>query len=180
MISFGLFIHTQRFAGSDQNSTISQPRKHNLIMANSFIFSYYHCVFSTKDRRNLITPNLQIRLFPYIGGIAREHKIHLHAVGGMPDHIHLLMSLPSTISVAKALQLIKGGSSKWIHETLPEHKDFAWQKGYGAFSVGISDIERTRIYIENQQKHHVRRDFKEEFLVFLKRNGIEYDERYVF
>lgn len=149
-------------------------------MSQSYVSSYYHCVFSTKERRKIITPELQNRLFPYIGGIARENKIKLLAVGGMPDHIHLLLSLPKTIAIPKALQLIKGGSSKWIHDTFPEHKTFAWQKGYGAFSIGINEIERTKNYIENQEKHHQKRSFEEEYLIFLERNGIEYDERYIF
>lgn len=149
-------------------------------MSQSFYTSYYHCVFSTKERRPFITLELQTRLFPYIGGIARENKMKLLAVGGMPDHIHLLLSLHSTMEISKGLQLIKGGSSKWIHDTFPEHKSFAWQAGYGAFSLGVNDIERTKSYIESQEKHHEKRDFKKEFLIFLKRNEIEYDERYVF
>ena len=92
----------------------------------------------------MITPELQPRLFQYIGGIARENKIKLLAAGGVDDHIHLLVSMPSTISIAKAMQLIKGGSSKWIHETFPEHRFFEWQEGYGAFSIGIR--KNNRIY----------------------------------
>jgi len=128
----------------------------------------------------MITPELQARLFQYIGGIARENKIKLLAAGGVDDHVHLLVSMPSTISISKALQLIKGGSSKWIHETFPEHRLFEWQQGYGAFSIGIGDIERTINYINNQAEHHGKMDFKIEFRAFLKKHGIEYDERYIF
>ena len=128
----------------------------------------------------MITPELQARLFQYIGGIARENKIKLLAAGGVDDHVHLLISMPSTISISKALQLIKGGSSKWIHETFPEHRLFEWQQGYGAFSIGIGDIERTINYINNQAEHHGKMDFKIEFRAFLKKHGIEYDERYIF
>ncbi len=149
-------------------------------MSQSYVSSYYHCVFSTKERRPFISPKLQTRLFPYLGGIAREHKMKLLTVGGMPDHVHLLLSLPKTIAISKALQLIKGGSSKWIHDIFPEHLDFSWQKGFGAFSIGINDIERTKNYIGNQAEHHKKRNFEQEFLIFLDRNGIEYDERYVF
>lgn len=149
-------------------------------MSHSFVNSLHHCVFSTKERRPTITPELQIRLFQYIGGIARENKIKLLAAGGIADHVHLLISMPSTISVAKALQLIKGGSSKWIHETFPEHRLFEWQEGYGAFSIGIGDVERTIKYINNQAEHHGKMDFKTEFLAFLKKHGIEYDERFIF
>ena len=128
----------------------------------------------------MITPELQARLFQYIGGIARENKIKLLAAGGVDDHVHLLISMPSTISISKALQLIKGGSSKWIHETFPEHRLFEWQQGYGAFSIGIGDIERTINYINNQAEHHGKMDFKIEFRAFLKKHGIEYDEQYIF
>ncbi len=149
-------------------------------MSHSFISQLLHCVFSTKERRSMITPELQPRLFQYMGGIARENKIKLLAAGGVDDHVHLLISMPSTISISKAMQLIKGGSSKWIHETFPEHRLFEWQEGYGAFSIGVGDIERTTNYINNQAEHHEKMDFKTEFRAFLKKHGIEYDERYIF
>jgi putative transposase len=149
-------------------------------MPHTFVNQLHHCVFSTKERSTMITPELQTRLFQYIGGIARENKIKLLASGGVGDHVHLLISMPATISIAKAMQLIKGGSSKWIHETFPEHRFFEWQEGYGAFSIGIGDIERTVKYINNQAEHHGKMDFKTEFRAFLKKHGIEYDERYIF
>ncbi len=149
-------------------------------MSHSFNSQLMHCVYSTKEQRNLITSELAARLYPYIGGIARENKIKLLKIGGVPDHIHLLISLPSTISISKAMQLIKGGSSKWVHDSFPEHRLFEWQQGYGAFSIGIGDVERTTAYIENQAEHHQKTDFKSEFLAFLNRHGIEYDKRYIF
>ncbi len=149
-------------------------------MSHSFVNQLHHCVFSTKERRSMITPELQPRLFQYIGGIARENKIKLLAAGGVDDHVHLLISMPSTISISKAMQLIKGGSSKGIHETFHAHRLFEWQEGYGAFSIGIGDVERTVSYINNQAEHHGKMDFKTEFLVFLKKHGIEYDEGYIF
>jgi putative transposase len=149
-------------------------------MSHSFVSQLLHCVFSTKERRSLITPELQTRLFPYMGGIAREHKIKLISAGGIEDHIHLLISLPKTIDIAKAMQLIKGGSSKWIHDTFSDHRSFEWQEGYGAFSIGISDMERTITYINNQAVHHQRQGFKTEFLSFLDNHEIDYDEKYVF
>jgi REP element-mobilizing transposase RayT len=148
-------------------------------MANSYISCYLHVVFSTKNRRPLIDSDLQKRLWPYLGGIARENGIKALSIGGISDHVHLLLSLPSTITIAKSVQLIKGGSSKWIHETFPVKKDFAWQEGYGAFSINISIIEETIKYIERQEEHHRKRSFKEEYFDFLKKHGIEYDERYV-
>lgn len=128
----------------------------------------------------MITPELQSRLFPYIGGIARENKMRLISGGGVEDHAHLLLSLPKTLNISKAMQLIKGGSSKWIHATFDEHRSFEWQEGYGAFSIGIGDIERTVNYIKNQAEHHQKTDFKTEFISFLDRHFVEYDDRYVF
>lgn len=148
-------------------------------MPHSFTSQLMHCVFSTKERRPLINADLQQRLWPYLGGIARENKMRALAIGGTEDHVHLLVTLPATLSVAKAMQLIKGGSSKWVHDSFPQHQTFAWQEGYGAFSISISDVKRTVTYIENQAEHHRRRDFKQEFLMFLKKHEIEYDERYI-
>jgi len=119
-------------------------------------------------------------LFPYIGGIAREHKMKLISAGGIDDHVHLLLSMQKTIGISKAMQLIKGGSSKWIHDTFREHRLFEWQEGYGAFSIGISEVERTVDYINRQVEHHKKQDFKAEFLGFLTKHEIEYDERYLF
>ena len=99
-------------------------------------------------------------------------------VGGTDDHTHMLISVPATISIAKAMQLIKGGSSKWIHETFPEQRNFGWQEKYGAFSVSVSQLDTIINYIKNQAEHHRTRTFQEEFLALLKRHGIAYDERY--
>ena len=99
-------------------------------------------------------------------------------IGGVADHVHLLLSLPCTVSVAKALQLIKGGSSKWVHETFPEHSLFGWQAKYGAFAVSVSLLDTTIQYIRTQEEHHRKLTFQEEFLALLKRHRIAYDERY--
>ena len=149
-------------------------------MAHSYVSSHLHYVFSTKQRRKLITRDLRDRLWPYLGGIAREHQMKALSVGGTDDHVHLLLSLPSTLSVAKAVQIIKGGSSKWISEQFPLQRDFEWQEGYGAFGVSISQIARTREYIAGQEEHHRTRTFEEEFIRFLERHGIEYDPKYVY
>jgi len=127
----------------------------------------------------LITEELQERLWPYMGGIARDNKMRALSIGGVEDHVHLLLSIPSTLSIAKAMQLIKGASSKWVHETYPEFNEFEWQEGYGAFTVGISQVPDTKTYIENQREHHRTKTFQEEFIAFLERHGIEYDPRYV-
>ena len=148
-------------------------------MPHSYISCLMHCVFSTYQRQKIISQDLQQRLWPFIGGIARENNLKALAAGGIEDHVHLLISLPATVHVAKAIQLIKGGSSKWIHETFTAHRGFAWQEGYGAFSVSISQIEATIRYIQTQQAHHRKKTFEEEFLSFLKKHRIEYDERHV-
>lgn len=119
-------------------------------------------------------------MIPYLGGIGRENNTKLIAAGGIEDHLHLLLSLPKTLSISKAMQLMKGGSSKWIHDTFPEHRLFEWQKGYGAFSIGVSEKQRTIDYINNQAEHHGSRDFEREFLLFLDKNEVEYDPRFVF
>ena len=145
----------------------------------SYISSHFHCVFSTKERRPLITPELRERLWPFIGGIARQNKMKAIEVGGVEDHVHILLSLPSTMAVAKALQLIKGGSSKWIHETFPDQRGFSWQEEYGAFSVSVSQLDKTVEYIKGPETHHRKMTFQEEFLALLKKHRIEYDERYL-
>jgi putative transposase len=148
-------------------------------VAHSFTLSLYHCVFSTKARAKLIAPELQERLWPYMGGIARDNGMKALAIGGIDDHVHVLLSLPSTLAIAKAIQLVKGNSSKWLHETFPQMSKFAWQEGYGAFSIGISQVDTAVAYIQNQQKHHRKKTFQEEFLSFLNKHGIEYDPRFV-
>jgi len=145
----------------------------------SYISSYFHCVFSTKERQPFITPELRERLWPFLGGIARQNKIKAIEVGGVADHVHILVSLPSTMAIAKSMQLIKGGSSKWIHETFPEQRGFAWQDEYGAFSVSVSQLDKTVEYIKGQEEHHRKMTFQEEFLALLKKHRIEYDERYL-
>jgi REP element-mobilizing transposase RayT len=135
-----------------------------------------HVVFSIKERRPLITRSLQDRLWPYLGGIARENKMKALQVGGVEDHVHILLSLPSTLAVAKALQLLKGNSSKWVHETFPEHRLFEWQEGYGAFSIGISGMDDTISYIKGQPEHHRRRSFKQELKAILKKHAINFEE----
>jgi putative transposase len=147
-------------------------------MGHSYCSSLYHCVFSTKDRRKIIAPELRDRLWAYIGGVAREHKMTAIAVGGTDDHAHLLVAIPATVAVATAMRQIKAGSSRWMHDSCGVTQ-FAWQEGYGAFSIGHSQIEATVEYISRQEQHHRKRDFQAEFLAILKKHQIEYDPRYV-
>ena len=122
-------------------------------MPHSYISCLVHIVFATAERRPIIHDEIRPRLHAYIGGIARENEMAAIAVGGVADHIHVLLSLPRTISVAKAVQLLKGGSSKWLNENFPEANGFSWQEGYAAFSIGISQREKTMAYIQGQSEH---------------------------
>ena len=142
---------------------------------HSFVSCLMHCVFSTKERRRLITTDLQERLYPYLGGIARENKMKALAIGGVEDHVHALVSIPATMPIAKAVQLLKGNSSKWIHETFPNRRLFEWQEGYGAFSIAVSGVKETVRYIQSQKQRHQKNSFKDELVAFLEKNGIPYE-----
>lgn len=143
---------------------------------HSFASCLIHCVWSTKNREPWLIPDLRERLWPYLGGIAKQNQMKALAIGGAADHVHILLCLPATLSVAKAVQLLKGNSSKWIRETFPKMHFFAWQKGYGAFSVSISGVDATVIYINNQTEHHRKRSFREEFIAMLQKHHFEYEE----
>ncbi len=121
---------------------------------------------------------MQPRLFEYVGGILRNHSSHLIAAGGMPDHVHLLVSFGRTLAVADAVRLIKTNSSGWLHDELAL-KDLRWQDGYGAFAVSYSQLDQVKSYLANQEHHHRRVSFQEEFLEFLRRHDLPWDERYV-
>src|SRR5690348_17826770 len=139
----------------------------------SYIASYFHCVFSTKERQRIINPELKERFWPFIGGIARANKMKALEIGGIEDHVHVLLSLPSTMAISKAVQLIKGGSSKWIHENFPGQRLFSWQKEYGAFSVSVSQLDNVIDYIRKQPAHHGTMTFKEELLELLKKHRVD-------
>jgi REP element-mobilizing transposase RayT len=113
-----------------------------------------------------------------MGGIAKLPGLKALAIGGADDHVHLLLSMPATVSIADAIRKIKAGSSKWLHDEIGQSK-FAWQEGYGAFSIGKSQVNDTVAYIMNQAQHHRKFDFKAEFIAFLTKHEIEYDPRYV-
>jgi REP element-mobilizing transposase RayT len=147
------------------------------VMSHTYISGLVHCVFSTKLRRNLISAEVQSDLWAFIGGIARKNGYKALIVGGTENHVHILLSLPATIPLSKAVQLIKGGSSRWMNET--GGRKFAWQEGYGAFAVGISQKEHTITYIRSQAEHHRQRSFEEEFVAFLVKHDVEYDPKFV-
>ena len=147
-------------------------------MPQSFGSLHCHIVFSTKNRAPLITAELQPRLFEYIGGILRNHSSKLIAAGGMPDHVHLLVSLGRTVAVADALRVVKSNSSGWLHEEIGL-KEFHWQDGYGAFAVSYSNVDQVKAYLAKQADHHRRMTFQDEFRELLRRHELEWDERYV-
>ncbi len=144
---------------------MSHTHSHNLL----------HCVFSTKERLPLIRD--PEALWPYTVGLAYNKGIHVIAAGGTTNHAHLLMLLPQTIALAKAMQEIKANTSRWLRET---SRQFQWQEGYGAFSVSHSQREAVVKYIANQAEHHQRRSYEEEFVALLRKSGVSYDPRFVF
>jgi putative transposase len=136
-------------------------------------------IFSTKERRPRLRPDVQERVWALIGGAARAHKMSALQVGGYEDHIHALVLAPTTLSPSQIAQYLKGGSSKAIHEEIPALRSLSWQDGYGAFSVSKSNVPDVIRYIQDQDQHHQKKSFKEEYLEFLEKHGIEYDERYL-
>jgi len=148
-------------------------------MANTYTSLHYHVIFSTKNRERWIVPEIEQRVWGYIGGIARAHRLTALQVGGIEDHIHALVTAPPTIAPFQIAQFLKGDSSKWIHEEFSALRNFGWQDGYGAFTVSKSNIPAVIQYIQNQREHHRKKTFQEEYLEFLHANNIEYDERYL-
>jgi putative transposase len=148
-------------------------------MANTYTSLYYHVVFSTKNRIRCINPEREQRIWAYLGGVVRKHGMTALQVGGYEDHVHaLIMALPN-LALSQAVQFLKGESSKWMHEEFPELRSFVWQDGYGAFTVSKSNLPEVVRYIQKQREHHRKRTFQEEYLEFLQRHGVEYDERYL-
>jgi putative transposase len=146
-------------------------------MPHSFVSLLVHVVFSTKNRLPVLSPELAGQVFPYMGGIVRQRKGIPLIINGPADHVHMLVSLPATESIAELLRVVKTNSSRWAHEQFPAQKRFGWQAGYAAFTVSNSRVNDVRDYIAAQQEHHRRVSFQEEFLAFLRKNGIAYDER---
>ena len=160
------------FYTSGDSSTITA-------MGNTFSCLYVHCVFSTKERVPILNQEIRERLWAYLGGIAKKNGIHPKCIGGVADHVRLLLSMPTTMAIAKAIQLIKSGSSAWIHQTFRELRNFAWQQGCGAFSVSVSQLSEAINYIDHQVEHHRTRTFQEEYLAFLKAHDVKFDEKYL-
>lgn len=148
-------------------------------MAQSLSNVLVHLVFSTKNRRKWIDVEIEEELFKYVSGICRELSCPAHKIGASDDHIHIACSLSRTISISALVEGIKTGSSKWIKTKGDRYAEFCWQNGYGAFSVGQSQLEDLRRYIGNQREHHRKISFQDEYREFLKRYEVVYDERYV-
>ena len=139
-----------------------------------------HVVFSTKSRTPWIATEVAERLYPYVGGIIRGEKGMLYDIGGVEDHIHMYLRWRPDGSVSDLLRTVKARSSKWVHETFPALREFAWQEGYSVFSVSKSQEVAVKKYIAGQAEHHKKQDFKSELLRILRAHGIEFDERFVF
>src|SRR5437763_14353837 len=134
-------------------------------MANTYV------IFSTKNRVNWIKPEIESRIWSYIGGIARKQKMNALQIGGCDDHLHALVQAPPIYSPSEIAQYLKGESSKWIHEEFPAMRDFGWQDGYGAFTVSKSDLPDVIRYIQNLREHHRKKTFQEEYLEILNKYG---------
>lgn len=148
-------------------------------MPQSLAAVFVHVVFSTKHRQPWISEDLAPRLHAYMGGILRNHNCIALEIGGVEDHVHLLVSLGRTTSIAEMVGLVKANSTNWVHEGFPSLREFCWQNGYGAFSVSASNLEIVTQYIRNQAEHHRTMSFLDEFRGLLRRHGLEWDERYV-
>jgi REP element-mobilizing transposase RayT len=144
----------------------------------SYTSLMYHIVFSTKQRKRFLRAEVLPRMCHYLGGIAREEKGTLLAADGWDDHVHLALTVSPMQSISDTVRVLKTNSSKWVHQTYPALGEFAWQDGYGAFSVSKSAMPRVIGYIEGQREHHQKMTFQEEFQALLKGHGIEYNERY--
>jgi putative transposase len=148
-------------------------------MSNTYTALHFHVVFSTKDREPWIRHEIEDRVWKFIAGIARENEMKSLRIGGMPDHVHMVISLPPALSLSKAIQHLKGGSSKWMKTAFPELRNFSWQDGYAAFSVSKSNLPQVLAYVEGQREHHRTKSFQDEYRAFLKRHAINFDERYL-
>ncbi|MBL8888313.1 MAG: IS200/IS605 family transposase [Phycisphaerales bacterium] len=140
----------------------------------------FHIVFSTKRRTPWITPDVAKRLYPYMGGIVRAEKDVLYDIGGIEDHVHLLIRSRPEASISNLMRTVKARSSKWVHAEFPELKKFAWQEGFGAFTVSKSQEPAVKRYIARQAQHHKKEDFKSEYVRMLRAHEIEFEMRHLF
>lgn len=148
-------------------------------MANSYTQVYIHFVFIAKSRMNYFKPEYKKKIYPYLTGIAKEHNCVVHSINGGTDHVHILLSLASDISLAQTAQFLKGNSSKHINDEKMFPFRFEWQSGYGAFSVSQSSFDPVKQYIDNQENHHQKVNLKDEYLSLLEKYKVKYDDKYL-
>ncbi len=148
-------------------------------MAHTFTTLHTHVIFSTKGRAPFLDDEIRPRVFAYMGGIVREMRGTAAIVNGVADHVHLLVQLPPDVALAECLRIVKTNPSRWIHETWPDRKKFAWQAGYSASSVSTSNLPAVTRYVERQAEHHKKVSFQDEFIAFLLKNGIPFDPEHL-
>ena len=139
-------------------------------MANTYTSLHYHVIFSTKNRERWLDAKIEKKVWSYLGGIAKQNGLKPLKIGGVEDHVHVLLAMPATMSVSEALKRLKGGSSGWMKETFPHCRGFGWQDGYGAFTVSKSQIIEVEEYISGQREHHRIKTFQEEYRAFLDKH----------
>jgi putative transposase len=148
-------------------------------MSQSFSKFYSHVIFHTKNNVKFIREDIEDELYSYLGGILKNIKSIPFQICGTSDHIHILCTLPRTMTLADLAEEVKKSSSKWIKTKGVHYRNFYWQEGYGGLSVGWSQVETVKRYISNQKQHHAKIRFIDEYKQLLKENGIEYDEKYL-
>jgi REP element-mobilizing transposase RayT len=149
-------------------------------MANTYTQIYLHLVFSVKGRQNLIQKSWKVQLHQYICGIANAKEQKIYAIGGMSDHIHILVSIKPNIAISDLVRDLKANSSRWINENGYLSSIFQWQEGFGAFSYAQSQLDTVIAYINNQEQHHKKKTFKDEYLELLQKFNIDYNDKYLF
>jgi REP element-mobilizing transposase RayT len=152
----------------------ARTRQH---MAHTYTKAHFHVVFSTRSRQKLIPTSVQPRLWAYMAGICSNVGMFALAIGGIEDHVHSLVELPPTMSLSKAVNLLKSNSSGWMND---RRRDFHSQEGYGAFAVSVSNLPAVKRYVLNQEARHCKMTFENEYIALLKKHGVQYDSRYVF
>ena len=149
-------------------------------MPNTYTQLYIHVVFATKGRENAIGKNWKDELYKYICGIVNNKEQKVYAINGMPDHIHILLSIKPDIALSALVRDIKANSSKWINEKKFVKGKFQWQEGFGAFTYSQSQLDNVIAYINNQEQHHSKKSFRDEYIDLLKKFNVAYDDKYVF
>ena len=149
-------------------------------MANTYTKIHIHAIFSVQNRQSLISSDWRDDLYKYITGIVQNHNHKMLQINGMPDHIHVLLGFRPTQSLSELMKYVKQDSTKWINQNKFVNGRFSWQKGYGAFSHSRSQVPQVIKYIQKQREHHKKKSFRQEYLDFLEKFDVDYDERFIF